>query len=108
MKDSRSLRRAGFGFAPTMLFTTSPFTKTFIVGIETMPYFMAIAASSSVLSLTILIFEPYSFEISSRIGPTARHGPHHSAQKSTNTGVVLLRTSASKVAVVTGVVAGSR
>jgi hypothetical protein len=52
-----------------------------------------------------LIFEPYSSEISSRIGPTARHGPHHSAQKSTKTGVLLFRTSASNVAVVTLLVA---
>jgi hypothetical protein len=43
--------------------------------------------------------------MSSRIGPTARHGPHHSAQKSTKTGVLLFKTSASKVAVVTLLVA---
>jgi len=41
------------------------------------------------------------------IGPTARHGPHHSAQKSTNTGVLLFNTSASKLAVVTALVAMS-
>ncbi len=37
----------------------------------------------------------------SRIGETMRHGPHHSAQKSTRTGVAELSTSASKVASVT-------
>src|ERR1700685_3028648 len=60
--------------------------------------------SSSVLSFTILILPAYSAAISSKIGPTARQGPHHSAQKSTNTGVVLLRTTSSKLAAVTGVV----
>ncbi len=46
--------------------------------------------SSSMLSFTIFIFAPYSLAISSRIGATARQGPHHSAQNSTNTGVALL------------------
>jgi hypothetical protein len=100
MKLSSSFSIAGFGFAPTIVFTTSPLTKTFIVGIDVIPYFNAIADSSSVFNFTILILEPYSFEISSRIGPTARQGPHHSAQKSTNTGVLLFNTSASKFAVV--------
>jgi hypothetical protein len=76
-----------------------------MVGIEEMPYFIAILASSSVFNLTILSLAPYSFEISSKIGPTARHGPHHSAQKSTNTGVLLFNTTDSKSAVVTFVVA---
>src|SRR5690606_7667432 len=35
------------------------------------------------------------------MGATWRHGPHHSAQKSTSTGLSLLRTSLSKVASVT-------
>ena len=70
-----------------MVLTTSPLTKTLSVGIEVIPYFMAIAASSSVLSFTTLILPACSVAISSTIGPTARHGPHHSAQKSTRTGV---------------------
>ena len=80
-------------------------TKTFMVGIEEMPYFIAIAPSSSVFNLTIFNLSPCSLEISSKIGPTARHGPHHSAQKSTNTGVVLFKTTCSKSAAVTLVVA---
>ena len=104
-KLSSSFSRAGFGFAPTIVFTTSPLTKTYIEGIEVIPYLIAIVDSSSVLSFTILSFEPCSSEISSRIGPTARQGPHHSAQKSTKTGVLLFKTSASNDAVVTLLVA---
>src|SRR5687768_8071063 len=37
----------------------------------------------------------------SRTGATAWHGPHHSAQKSTSTGVSLASTSSSKVVVFT-------
>ncbi len=105
MKPSSSFMIAGFGRAPIMVFTTWPLTKRFIVGIEVIPYLIAIALSSSVLSFTILIFAECSVAISSRIGATARHGPHHSAQKSTSTGVLLFSTSASNVAVVTGFVA---
>src|SRR6476619_1360640 len=45
----------------------------------------------------------YSVASFSRIGPSARHGPHQGAQKSTTTGTALeaSRTSCSKVAAVT-------
>src|SRR4051794_30512540 len=56
---------------------------------------------SSTLSLTMSILSPCSAPISARIGATWRHGPHHSAQKSTRTGLSDLRTSASKSASVT-------
>jgi hypothetical protein len=59
------------------------------------------ADSSSVFNLTILIFVPNSSAISFRIGATARQGPHHSAQKSTKTGVLLFSISVSKVSAVT-------
>src|SRR5688572_29727009 len=52
------------------------------------------------LTLPILTRPSYSLASSSRIGATILQGPHHSAQKSTRTGVVDLRTSASKFAVV--------
>ena len=57
------------------------------------------------LSLTMVRRSACSAAISSRIGATCRHGPHHSAQKSTITGLSLLRTSASKVASVTDLIA---
>src|SRR5690349_13306367 len=61
-----------------------------------MPSLPVMAGFSSVLSLTMLT-SSWSRAISSRIGATARHGPHHSAQKSTSTGLSLLMTSASNV-----------
>src|SRR6516162_2195952 len=48
-------------------------------------------------SLTILTLPSSSLAISSRAGAICRQGPHHSAQKSTTTGVDDFKTSASKV-----------
>src|SRR5690606_25736753 len=56
---------------------------------------------SSTLSFTILILSECSVAISSRMGETRRHGPHHSAQKSTMIGVLEARTSSAKVSSVT-------
>src|SRR5207244_6322307 len=50
------------------------------------------------LSLATVTFSPSSLEISSSAGAIIRHGPHHSAQKSTTTGPVALSTSDSKSA----------
>ena len=96
--SARSASIAGFGFAPITVLTTSPPLKTFMAGIEVIWYFMAIWGLSSTLSLTILILSEFSLAIWSRIGPTARHGPHHSAQKSTMMVSSELRTSSSKLA----------
>src|SRR5689334_1699062 len=63
-----------------------------------MPYFCAVSGFSSTFSLTILTFSPTEPEISSRAGAIILHGPHHSAQKSTTTGLADLSTSASKFA----------
>src|SRR6476659_4758203 len=49
------------------------------------------------LSLTILTLPSRSLAISSSAGAICRQGPHHSAQKSTTTGVDDFNTSASKV-----------
>ncbi len=101
MNSSNSLRRTGFGLAPIIALTTSPLWKTLILGIELTPYCIANCGSSSVLILTILILFEYSLEISSNTGATARHGPHHSAQKSTITGTLLSNTTLLKFAEVT-------
>src|SRR5689334_11464662 len=53
------------------------------------------------LSLAIVSLSACSAAISSRTGATILHGPHHSAQKSTSTGLSLPRTSVAKVASVT-------
>src|SRR6476659_1258249 len=49
------------------------------------------------LSLTILTLPSRSLAIYSSAGAICRQGPHHSAQKSTTTGVDDFNTSASKV-----------
>src|SRR5262249_54840774 len=51
--------------------------------------------------LTIFTLSPISRASSFRTGSTRRHGPHHSAQKSTSTGVGDISTSSTKVASVT-------
>src|SRR5689334_22001902 len=63
-----------------------------------MPYFCAVFGLSSTLSLTILTLPPSEPAISSSAGAIMRHGPHHSAQKSTTTGSFALSTSVSKSA----------
>src|ERR671918_1976388 len=57
-----------------------------------------LASTSSLRTSTTPAYLAASFSIS---GATMRHGPHHSAQKSTTTGLSLWSTSASNVASVT-------
>src|SRR5262249_28829452 len=63
-----------------------------------MPYLAAVFGFSSTLSLTILTLSPSCPAISSSAGAIMRHGPHHSAQKSTTTGSADFNTSDSKLA----------
>ena len=58
-----------------------------------MPYLAAVFGFSSTLSLTILTLSPTWPEISSSAGAIMRHGPHHSAQKSTTTGSADFKTN---------------
>src|SRR5918992_275157 len=62
---------------------------------------MATPGFSSTLSLARVSLPLCSSAISSRTGLTILQGPHHSAQKSTRTGVLDLSTSLSNVASVT-------
>src|SRR6476661_8287551 len=87
-----------FGAAPTWRAAISPFLKIIRVGIDMMPYFDATPGFSSTLSFTILTLSPMAPAISSSAGAIILHGPHHSAQKSTTTGLVDLSTSVSKFA----------
>src|SRR5438045_7627680 len=57
------------------------------------------------LSFATVTLSPSSPAISSSAGPIIRHGPHHSAQKSTRTGRSDPSTSAAKLWSVTVVVA---
>src|SRR6266478_8717627 len=59
---------------------------------------MAVWPLSSTLSLPTLALPAYSDAMVSMVGPIWRHGPHHSAQKSTSTGSGDLSTSLSKAA----------
>ena len=78
--------------------TTWPPLKRKTAGMELMPSCIATFWFLSVSTLPTLSLPPYSPARSSMIGPMARHGPHHTAQKSTSTGKSLARTSASKLA----------
>src|SRR5450631_2651133 len=87
-----------FGAAPTWREAISPFLNSNSVGIDMIPYLAAVFGFSSTLSLTILTLSPTWPAISSSAGAIMRHGPHHSAQKSTTTGAADFRTSDSKLA----------
>src|ERR1700753_4074690 len=87
-----------FGTAPICLSTISPLLKYNKAGILRIPNFIDMPGLLSTFTLPTTALPAYSFEISSTTGPTIRQGPHHSAQKSINTGLSDLRTSSSKFA----------
>ena len=95
---------AVLGWAPTLVATASPFLNNIIVGIPLTPNFEGAIGFSSMLSFAI-VTSPNSSEISSKAGAICLQGPHHSAQKSTKTGLLEPKTSASKLASVTLLVA---
>src|SRR5262249_43024017 len=86
------------GAAPTWREASSPFLNSIRVGIDMMPYLLAVCGFSSTLSLTILTLPLSEPAISSSAGAIILQGPHHSAQKSTTTGSADLSTWASKSA----------
>src|ERR1035437_9374020 len=65
------------------------------VGIDMIPSDIGVAGFSSMSIFKILTFAPSSTWICSTIGAIMRHGPHHVAQKSTNTGMSDLSTELS-------------
>ena len=82
---SISASRRFLGIAPWMRLATWPSRKSSSVGMAMIWYSDAVWMFSSVFSLTTLS-SGRSPAISSTIGATRRHGPHHGAQKSTSTG----------------------
>src|SRR6185312_9776495 len=92
--------------APIFISAASPSLNRIMVGIERTPYLTVVDGFSSMFSLTIFTLPASSVESSSRTGEIARHGPHHSAQKSTSTGSLAFRTSSPKLASETWVVMG--
>src|SRR5690242_10166504 len=82
--------------APTWVAAGWPFLNRMRVGMPRIENFGGVCGFSSTFSLTTLSLPLFSAATCSRIGAIIRHGPHHSAQKSTSTGSVLFRTSCSK------------
>src|SRR3954447_12732003 len=72
-----------------------------MVGMPVTRYDEGVTGFSSTFILRKVILSPWLVAISSRMGATCLHGPHHSAQKSTRTGLSDLRTCDSNSASVT-------
>src|SRR5258705_4667698 len=69
-----------------------------MVGMPRTPYLVGTCGFSSMFNLAMVTLSPNSADSSSSAGAIMRQGPHHSAQKSTNTGFLASRTSAWKEA----------
>src|SRR5262245_5585870 len=98
--SARSWRSWPLPLAPTRRFASSaasPGLKTRRVGMLITLYRIAVLGLSSTLSLAIASFSPCSSASSSRTGAIILQGPHHSAQKSTSTGLSELPMVSSKV-----------
>lgn len=76
------------GFAPVNSSMTCPFLKSFADGIDIMLYFDDWVGALFVSIFAKISFPSNSFAIFSKTGFNVMHGPHHSAQKSTRTGIV--------------------
>src|SRR4030042_32117 len=77
---------------PIMLDVGWPPLKRISVGILITPYCRAVSALSSTFTFTKATLPSYSLANSSTSGAIIRQGPHHGAQKSTNTGVFAFKT----------------
>src|SRR6185312_15416218 len=99
---SRKRSTCALGCAPTNSAATRPSLNAFTAGIPWIPKAREIVGLASVSSLASATLPSRALTACSRIGPSWRHGPHHSAQKST-TGSVAERsiTCASKSCSVT-------
>src|SRR2546422_4312187 len=76
---------------------SSPPANRRSVGMDITPYRAVAWGLASMSRPTTFRRSPSSMATASTSGRTKRHGPHHSAQKSTRTGVADCRTSASKL-----------
>jgi hypothetical protein len=83
--------------APTTCSDILPFLKNMSVGMDIIPYWLAVRGFSSTSTFPTFILPSYSRASSSSRGAIALHGPHQVAQKSTNTGVSESRTSVLKL-----------
>ena len=73
--------------------TTLPSLKALTAGMLAIWNFWATPGLRSVSTLAVSISPFLSSTAFSRAGPSVRHGPHHSAQKSTTTGTCLERST---------------
>ena len=98
LEDSRRRpSRSGRGRAPTTVARASPPANRITVGSESTPWSNAVCGCSSMFIVT----NPTpgcSASSSSSTRPTAAHGPHQGAQKSTTTGRPAPSTSSAKLA----------
>src|SRR4051812_47099806 len=99
--DSTHSFNFDFGRAPILVAATWPSLKRMRVGMPRTPYFIGVCGFSSMLSLAIDTLPSSSVASSSSAGAIILQGEHHSAQKSTSTGLDDRRTSVSNVPSVT-------
>ena len=78
--------------------------KTKIFGMPLIPYFCAIEESLSTFTFPTFTLPLYFSAIVSMVGDNILHGPHHSAQKSTTTGILDDSTSKAKFSSVNSIV----
>lgn len=81
--------RRSRGAAPTWRAVSDPLPMATRMGIPWTPNFALVAGAWSTFTRTSLHLPANSAANYSRRGPTVRQGPHHGAQKSTMTGVVV-------------------
>src|SRR5678816_276382 len=70
---------------PTIVSVSSPSLKSSNVGIPRTAYRSGIVGFSSTFNFATVARPSNSVASASTVGPSRRHGPHHSAQKSTST-----------------------
>ena len=93
--SSRNRATAAGGCAPVNSETTAPSLNALTAGMPWIRNAPARRWFASVSSFASAIFPPRSFTAASSTGASWRHGPHHSAQKSTTTGSVRERSTTS-------------
>src|SRR5699024_3668512 len=97
MKADSSL----LGTAPTLVSTTLPSLNISMAGMPRMANCGGVCGFSSTFIFANVNLPAYSPASSSSTGATILHGPHHSAQKSTNTGPEADNTSCWKLSSLT-------
>src|SRR5690606_2243814 len=95
--DSMNDWSCAFETAPTCCAATAPSRNSSSVGMPRMLYFGGVCGFSSIFNFTTRSRSLYSSAMASSIGAIILQGPHHSAQKSSSTGLSAFNTSCSNV-----------